>query len=107
MDRKKGLKFSAILTQRFSEFFSDIKLRQQNNKFLIAAFIFSAGYYSAPIFIQFKEFGLYWGAVFFYDWKRNIGGVSFLIGNFVGVFSIQEVECVKIMSLGQIAKELV
>ena len=30
---------------------------------LIAALIFSAGYYSAPIFLQFKEFELYWGAV--------------------------------------------
>ena len=29
---------------------------------------FSAGYYSAPIFVclQFKEFELYWGAVFFF-----------------------------------------
>ena len=33
--------------------------------FLIAALIFSAGYYSAPIFLQFKEFELYWCAVFF------------------------------------------
>ena len=33
--------------------------------FLIAALIFSAGYYSAPIFLHFKEFELYWGAVFF------------------------------------------
>ena len=32
--------------------------------FLIAALIFSAGYYCAP-FLQFKEFELYWGAVFF------------------------------------------
>ena len=38
---------------------------------LIAALILSAGYYSAPIFynsknfLQFKEFELYWGAVFF------------------------------------------
>ena len=32
---------------------------------LIAALIFSAGYYCAPIFLQFKEFELYWGAVFF------------------------------------------
>ena len=36
------------------------------NIFLIAALIFSAGYYSAPIFLQFKEFELYWGAVFFF-----------------------------------------
>ena len=36
-------------------------------EFLIAALIFSAGYYSAPIFfLQFKEFELYWGAVFFF-----------------------------------------
>ena len=35
------------------------------NVLLIAALIFSAGYYSAPIFLQFKEFELYWGAVFF------------------------------------------
>ena len=38
------------------------------NLLLIAALIFSAGYYSAPIFfkefLQFKEFELYWGAVF-------------------------------------------
>ena len=33
--------------------------------FLIAALIFSAGNYSAPIFLQFKEFELFWGAVFF------------------------------------------
>ena len=31
---------------------------------LIAALNFSAGYYSAPIFLQFKEFELYWCAVF-------------------------------------------
>ena len=52
--------------------------------FLIAALIFSAGYYSAPIFLQFKEFELYWGAVFFCDSKRSIGEVLFLI-NFIGV----------------------
>ena len=35
-----------------------------SKQFLIAALIFSAGYYSAPIFfLQFKEFELYWGAV--------------------------------------------
>ena len=32
--------------------------------FLIVALIFSAGYYSAPIFSQFKEFELFWCAVF-------------------------------------------
>ena len=31
--------------------------------FLIAALIFSAGYYCARIFLQFKEFELYWGAL--------------------------------------------
>ena len=35
-------------------------------------------------FLQFKEFELYWGAVFFYDSKRSIGEVLFLI-NFIGV----------------------
>ena len=25
------------------------------------------------VFLQFKEFELYWGAVFFYDSKRSIG----------------------------------
>ena len=55
---------------------------------LIAALIFSAAYYSAPIFLQFKEFELYWGAVFlrleeeywrspFYDSKRSIGVLFF------------------------------
>ena len=34
-------------------------------------------------FLPFKEFELYWGAVFFYDSKRSIGEV-FLI-NFIGV----------------------
>ena len=32
--------------------------------------IFSAGYYSAPIFLQFKEIELYWGAVFFLQLKE-------------------------------------
>ena len=32
---------------------------------LIAASSILGGYYSAPIFLQFKEFELYWGAVFF------------------------------------------
>ena len=32
---------------------------------LIAVPIFSAGYYSASNFLQFKEFELYWDAVFF------------------------------------------
>ena len=36
------------------------------------------------VFLQFKEFELYWGAVFFYDSKRSIGEVLFLI-NFIGV----------------------
>ena len=35
------------------------------SSFLIAALIISAGYYCARIFLQFKEFELYWGAVFF------------------------------------------
>ena len=39
--------------------------------FLIAALIFSAGYYSASNFLlQFKEFELYWGAVFFLQFKE-------------------------------------
>ena len=36
------------------------------HKLLIAALIFSAGYYCERIFLQFKEFELYWGAVFFF-----------------------------------------
>ena len=40
--------------------------------FLIAALIFSAGYYSAPIFLQFKEFELYWCAVFFFKMCSHI-----------------------------------
>ena len=39
---------------------------------LITALIFSAGYYSAPIFLQFKEFELYWGAVFFKDLIKKL-----------------------------------
>ena len=41
------------------------QLLKRSVAFLIAVLIFSAGYYSAPIFLQFKEFELYWGAVFF------------------------------------------
>ena len=36
------------------------------------------------VFLQFKEFELHWGAVFFYDSKRSIGEVLFLT-NFIGV----------------------
>ena len=32
-----------------------------------------------PHFLQFKEFELYWGAVFFYDSKRSIGEVLFIM----------------------------
>ena len=35
-----------------------------SNGFLIAASAIPGGYYSAPIFLQFKEFELYWDAVF-------------------------------------------
>ena len=49
--------------------------------FLLAALISSAGYYCAPNF---------WDSS-----KRSIGGVSFLIGNFAGVYLKQEVKCVK------------
>ena len=47
---------------------------------LIAALIFSAGYYSAPTFLQFKEFELYWGAVFlqFKEIELYWGAVFFL-----------------------------
>ena len=38
--------------------------RVPNPSLLIAALVFSAGYYSDPIFLQIKEFELYWGAVF-------------------------------------------
>ena len=41
-----------------------------------------------------------------YDSKRSIGGASFIIGNFVGVYLEQEVQCVKSKFLGQIAEEL-
>ena len=51
---------------------------------LITALSFSAGYYSAPIFLQFKEIELYWG-VFFYS-KRSIGGLSFWIDFFWSVY---------------------
>ena len=47
---------------------------------LIAALIFSAVYYSAPnFFLQFKEFELYWGAVFllFKEFELYWGAVSF------------------------------
>ena len=38
------------------------------------------------VFLQFKEFELYWGAVFFYDSKRSIGEVLFFfLINFIGV----------------------
>ena len=47
---------------------------------LIAALIFSAGYYSATIFLQFKEFELYWGAVFL-----RLEEESFFLINFIGV----------------------
>ena len=57
---------------------------------LIAALIFSAGYYCARIFLQFKEFELYWGAVFLRleeeYWRSpffliNSIGVNFEAGN--------------------------
>ena len=42
------------------------KLSENRASLLIAAPNFSAGYYSAPnFFLHFKEFELYWGAVFF------------------------------------------
>ena len=41
-----------------------MQLQDKVEYLLIAALIFSAGYYRAP-FLQFKEFELYWGAVFF------------------------------------------
>ena len=50
--------------------------------FLIAALIFSAGYYSAPIFYNSKNLNCI-GALSFYDSKRS-GEVLFLI-NFIGV----------------------
>ena len=49
---------------------------------LIAALIFSAGYYTAP-FLQFKEFELYWGAVFL-RLEAEYWRSPFLI-NFIGV----------------------
>ena len=51
---------------------------------LIAALIFSAGCYSAPIFRTQR---------------------LFLIGNFVGVYLKQEVKCVKTKCLGQSAEK--
>ena len=58
----------------FSSIFFVIAYRDQwvqsrlisGNRFLIAASSIPGGYYSAPnFFLQFKEFELYWGAVFF------------------------------------------
>ena len=34
-------------------------------QWLIAVSAIPGGYYCAPIFLQFEEFELYWGAVFF------------------------------------------
>ena len=50
---------------------------------------FSAGFYSSPIFVQFKEFELFWGAVFLRlddeYWRSplliNFIGVNFEAGN--------------------------
>ena len=50
--------------------------------FLIAALIFSTGYFSAPIFLEFKEFELYWGAVFFLRLEEEYWRSPFLI-NFI------------------------
>ena len=52
--------------------------------FLIAALIFSAGYYSAPIFFTIQRIWIVLGRCLFYDSKRSIGEVPFLI-NFIGV----------------------
>ena len=67
---------------------------------LIAALIFSAGYYSAPIFfynsknlncigalcfLQFKEFELYWGAVFLRLEEEYWRSPFFFLINFIGV----------------------
>ena len=53
--------------------------------FLIAALIFSAGYFSAHnFFLQFKDFELYWGAVFFLRLEEEYWRSPFLI-NFIGV----------------------
>ena len=46
------------------------------NSFLIAASSIPGGYYSAPKFLQFKEFELYWGAVFFTT-RRGVMEKSF------------------------------
>ena len=51
---------------------------------LIAALIFSAGYYSAPIFFTIQRILIVLGRRLFYDSKRSIGEVLFLI-TFVGV----------------------
>ena len=62
---------STVNFNAFRTLYSSIAFEEfddcQVESFLIAALIFSAGYYSAPIFfLQFKEFELYWGAVFFF-----------------------------------------
>ena len=45
--------------------------------------IFSAGYYSAPIFfLQFKEFELYWGAVFFLRLEEEYWRSPFFFNQF-------------------------
>ena len=48
------------------------------SQLFIAALIFSAGYYSAPILLQFKEFELYWGAIFF---LRSVHTISWFFNS--------------------------
>ena len=43
--------------------------------------------------------------VVFHEPQRIIGGASVFIGNFFGVYLKQEVKCVEIKCLGQVAEE--
>ena len=61
---KRVKKFGVIFVLNKSEEQSE-KSGFYSYRCLIAASSILGGYYSAPNFLQFKEFELYWGAVFF------------------------------------------
>ena len=56
------------LLSHFLKYFSSLRYLlciRKKEKLFNSRLSFSAGYYSAPIFLQFKEFELYWCAVYF------------------------------------------